>query len=84
MTTYKIPVLNDRVPQITDSGFYGDIRFDPDDQVPFYIGTHTDNGAATSDTGWKVLKFTYSGTTGSTTRIQLAYGAWDNRASLFV
>lgn len=83
MTTYKIPIINDRVPQIVDSGFYGDIRFDPDDQIPVYIGMNMDNGALTSVNTWKILKFTYSGTAGSSVRIQLAYGIWDNRTTLF-
>lgn len=81
--TYKIPIVNDRVPGLSDSGFYADIRFDPDDQVPTYIGMNLTNGEATTATTWKILKFTYSGTAGSSTRIQLAYGAWDSRTGLF-
>ena len=82
MSTYQIPNINNKPPQLTDSGFYSDILFDPDDSQPIYIGLNVTNGADTTlDTSWKVYKFTYSGT--NITRIQIAYGAWDNRASLF-
>ena len=79
--TYKSPIINNRPPQTVDSGYYGDIRFDPDDSQPIYIGLHITNGAATTDTGWTVYKFSYSGS--NVTRIQLAYGSWDNRVGLF-
>lgn len=81
MSTYSLPTINNRPPQPVDSAFYADIRFDADDSQPTYIGLNLTNGAATSATTWKIYKFTYSGT--NTTRIQLAYGSWDNRASLF-
>jgi hypothetical protein len=82
MSTYNLPNVNQRPPQLVDSGFYCDVMFDPDDSAPNYVGLHTDNGADTaSNNSWKVLKFTYSG--GNVTRIQTAYGAWVNRASLF-
>lgn len=80
MSTYQIPNVNNKPPQLGDLGFYCDIRFDPDDSTPTYIGLHVTNGVATSDTNWKILKFTYSGS--NVTRIQTAYGAWDNRATL--
>jgi hypothetical protein len=81
MSTYTIPNINDYKPKIVDAAFYADIRFDADDTAPDYIGLHETNGASTSTATWKIYKFTYSG--GAVTRIQLAYGAWDNRATLF-
>jgi len=82
MSTYRYSPVNNNPPTVVDPGFYADIRFDADDSAPTYIGLNVTNDASTStDTGWKVYKFTYSGS--NVTRIQLAYGAWDNRASLF-
>ena len=81
MATYRAPLLNNGPAIASDAGFGADVRFDPNDSAPDYIGTHVTQGAATSDSGWKILKFTYSGA--NVTRIQLAYGAWDSRASLF-
>ena len=82
MSTYRIPTLNNRPPELVDLGFYADIRFDANDAAPIYIGLNITDGASTStDTGWKIYKFTYS--SGNVTRIQLEYGAWDNRVALF-
>lgn len=81
MSTYRVPSVNQKSPQLADMSFYCDIRFDADDSAPTYIGMNVTNGAATSDDTWKVLKFTYSST--NVTRIQTAYGSWDNRAGLF-
>lgn len=66
---------------MVDTGFFADIRFDASDTQPDYIGLHETNGADTAVIGWKVYKFSYSGT--AITRIQLAYGSWDGRAALF-
>ena len=77
---YRIPDVNNTKPVISDLGFYCDVRFDADDSQPTYIGLHLTNGAATTDSNWKIIKFTYSGS--NTTRIQTAYGAWDSRAAL--
>lgn len=79
--TYKSPSINQRPPQITDSAFYSDIRFDADDSLPDYVGLHIQNGASTTDTEWKLYKFTYNGS--NVTRIQVAYGSWDDRATYF-
>lgn len=81
MSNYAIPFINGTKPQLADSAFYADIRFDASDAAPDYLGLHETNGASTSTATWKIYKFTYS--TGAITRIQLAYGPWDNRASLF-
>lgn len=81
MSTYRSQVVNGTKPALSDLGFAADIRYDVDDAAPIYIGTHVTNGIATSDADWKILKFTYSGS--NVTRIQLAYGAWDNRTTLF-
>ena len=76
MSTYKVIPINNNRSQLVDSGVYADIRFDPDSASPDYIGLHLTNGADTSDSNWKIYKF-------SDTRIQFIYGAWDNRVSLF-
>lgn len=83
-STYQVPIINDYKPKLVDSAFYADIRYDADDSQPDYIGLHPENGAATDGTDgvdWKIYKFTYSGA--NATRIQIAYGAWDDRATLF-
>lgn len=80
-STYSVPNVNNKPPQLVDLGFYADIRFDADDSAPIYIGMNIVNGASTAATDWKVLKFTYSSS--NVTRIQLAYGSWDGRAALF-
>ena len=81
MSTYSRPNINNQPPQLTDAAFYADIRFDPSDAQPTYIGLALTNGLATTDLNWKIYKFTYSGT--AVTRVQLAYGAWDSRATYF-
>lgn len=79
-STYTTPFINNRPPEIVDSGFYMDIRFDVDDSAPNYIGLHTTLNAPTSDSFWKIYKFTYSGS--NVTRIQSQTGVYDNRATL--
>jgi hypothetical protein len=59
----------------------GIVKFDANDAAPDYIGIHTSPGAATTDIHWKIIKFTYSGS--DVTQIQIVYGAWDDRATLF-
>ena len=81
MSSYSIPNINERKPQLVDSGFWADIRFDQSDAQPTYIGLSDTNGALTTDSVWKLYKFTYSGS--DSTRIQLAYGSWDGRAGAF-
>ena len=81
MSTYRIPKINNLPPVMADAGFYADIRFDPSDATPTYIGLNVTNGADTASEDWKIYKFTYS--VSDVTRIQLAYGSWDNRVSLF-
>lgn len=81
MSTYSIPNVNNKPPQLVDLGYYADIRYDANDSAPTYIGMNVTNGADTTGIDWKILKFTYSGS--DVTRIQLAYGAWDGRALLF-
>ena len=79
-TTYRAIDINHHTPQLVDSGFYADIRYDADDSAPTYIGLNPTNNAATTETDWKIFKFTYSGS--NVTRIQVAYGSWDGRAGL--
>lgn len=81
MSTYSIPNVNNKPPQLVDPGFHADIRFDPNDAAPIYVGLNTLNGQSTTNINWKIYKFTYSGS--SVTRVQLAYGAWDSRVFLF-
>lgn len=82
MSTYKIPNINNNKPQLSDLGWYSDIRFDPSDAAPVYIGLNVTNGAdVTSDNEWKILKFSYSGS--DVTRIQTAYGNWTGRVGYF-
>ena len=60
-----------------------DIRFDPTDVTPIYIGMEFDNyDASTSTTTWTVLKQTFSGI--NVTRIQRRTDiAWTDRATSF-
>ena len=81
LETYKSLPLNNRPAQTVDLGYWADIRYDPDDSQPTYIGLHTIKGAATSDINWKIYYFQYSGN--NIIEIQLAYGSWDNRATEF-
>lgn len=80
-STYTREFINGRPPELTDAGWWADIQFDPSDAKPIYIGLHKLKGVSDSDSGWKIYKFTYSGD--DTTRIQLAYGQWTLRTSLF-
>lgn len=50
------------------------------DGQPVYLGFAL-RTAATSDSVWIIYKFTYDGSDQMTTR-KVAYGIWDNRASL--
>ena len=80
--TYKLPTnINGRPPQPVDLGWYAYIQFDPDNSAPDYIGCNVNSSASDDNVDWKIYKFTYSGT--NVTKIQLAYGSWTNRASLF-
>jgi hypothetical protein len=81
MSTYSKPNVNGQPPQIADLGWFSDIRFDADDSQPTYIGLNVTNPASVDATDWKIYKLTYSGS--NTTRIQLAYGTWTDRATYF-
>jgi len=58
-----------------------DIRFDPSDAQPDYIGLAQQESADTAESYWVIYKFTYSDS--SIVRIQKARGAWDDRVTLF-
>lgn len=58
-----------------------DIRFDPSDAQPIYIGINQTNNEDTTAVNWVIYKFTYTGS--DATRIQKASGSWDSRATLF-
>lgn len=61
-----------------------DIRFDPSDSRPVYIGVNEEFGVATAKTTWQIYEFTYTTSTSSAiTRIRRTRGAWDDRATLF-
>ena len=60
MSTYKVIDINHKPPQLADLGFAADIRFDPDDSAPDYIGLHDTKGAATDDQDWKIYAFTHT------------------------
>lgn len=55
------------------------IQFDPDSSAPDYIG-FAKAGRATSDDAWLIYKYVYSGS--AVVYRKVAYGIWDNRASL--
>jgi len=76
MSSYSSPVVNNRPPQVVDSSFYADIRFDPNTSDPVYIGLNVTRGISQDDASWKVMKF-------DSDRIQTAYGAWSARVALF-
>lgn len=78
---YIRPLINNAPPQNVDLSYWADIRYDPDDLQPTYLGLHLDTNASTTDLNWKIFKYSYTGT--NVNRIQLAYGAWDNRLTLF-
>ena len=81
MSTHRLENVNNRPPMPVDAGFWADIQYDASDSAPTYIGMNVTKGASDDATNWKILKFTYSGS--NVTRIQLAYGTWTGRASLF-
>ena len=82
MATFKALDINHKLPRITDPGIWADVRYDANDDAPIYVGMNRTNGASTTtDSTWKIYKFTYSGA--DVTRIQLAYGTWGARVSLF-
>jgi len=84
METYKSVILNNRPSNIVDSGYYADIRFDHNDDTPTYIGLHITQGVATTDQGWKIYKFSYTGTAAgmNVNHVEFKYGAWDDRTTI--
>jgi len=60
-----------------------DVRFDPDDDSPIYIGLNYDSyDAGTTSSDWIVLKLSYDST--KTIRIQKRENiAWHNRSTAF-
>ena len=56
-----------------------DVRFEPDETAPLYIGTHNDLvDAPTDNKNWYIAKFTR--VDGKAVRIQRRKGSWDDRA----
>lgn len=71
----------DAGPSTDESIYWPELRFDFTTGDLDYLGKHYSSGAATSDGGWLVWKFTWSSSL--PTRIQgPIVGSWDNRASL--
>jgi hypothetical protein len=65
-------------------GFYCDILFDPSNSNPSYVGLNVLCGADTATVmDWKIYKFTYAGAGSANTRVQVAYGNWNDRATYF-
>jgi hypothetical protein len=59
----------------------GDVRFDPDDSRPIYIGLHIFRGADTASTDWTIFRFTYTTATASDiTQIEKRVLSWTGRA----
>ncbi len=60
-----------------------DVRFDPDDNTPVYIGLNYGSyDAGTADSTWVVMKISYSGS--NTTRVQKKENVtWHDRSILF-
>jgi hypothetical protein len=58
-----------------------DIRFDPNDSAPLYIGLNPSTNASDGSVAWIIYKFTYDGA--NVTRIQKSSGTWTGRAELF-
>lgn len=82
-STYSIPHINNRIPQLSDSGFYMDILFDPNATSPNYIGLHLTLNAPTSDPNWKIYKLSYDASSPPiATRYECQIGIWDNRTTL--
>jgi hypothetical protein len=82
-STYQIPNINNKPPQLGDLGWGGDIRFDPHDGTPDFIGINVACGASTANTDWKVYKFFYASAASTTVaEIRLGYGSWGGRAAI--
>jgi len=60
-----------------------DVRYDPDDTLPTYIGINQISyDASTSDNTWIIYKFTYSNN--QVTRVQKQINvSWDDRATIW-
>lgn len=63
-----------------DKSPFKEIRFDPNDSAPIYIGINKLEQTVDDDR-WVIFKFTYSGE--NVTVIERAIGSWTGRASLF-
>ena len=75
--------------QNSNIGFFaeqviGDVRFDPSDARPDYIGMHLVAGADTSGTDWRIVKMYYANSASTnTTEVRVSLGSWLNRTLLF-
>jgi hypothetical protein len=55
------------------------VKFDPSDLKPDYIGVNADPSADDGDTDWTIFEFTYSGD--NVTQIVRSVGSWTDRAA---
>jgi hypothetical protein len=57
------------------------ILFDPDDNLPDYIGMNNDPNASDDDEDWRLFKFYYTGS--NVIKIIKKTGSWTNRTTYF-
>jgi hypothetical protein len=80
MSTYQVPNVNNKIPQLIDDGFYTNIKVDKTVYAPtIYVGLHLNRTAASSEDGWKIIKVVPNGADVDVTTF---YGIFDNRNSL--
>lgn len=58
------------------------MMFDPDHLAPNYVGIASVSERGQNSVKWKIYKYTYVAN-GGITSIQIAYGAWSARGTLF-
>jgi hypothetical protein len=79
--TKKMGGLIDRHQIINAGGYFLDQRFDWTSGDLDYRGVHEKHNAATTDTGWIIWKYSYTGD--NVVRIEGPLeGAWDSRTGL--
>ena len=69
------------VEKLLADNYWHDTRYDFTGNNPIYIGKHTTHDVATSDTGWFIWKFSWSGNNPTRKEGPLV-GSWDGRAGL--
>ena len=80
-TPVELAGIRDRMTIAVLGGYWRDQRFEYSSSNIVYKGVHELHNAATTDTGWQVWKYTWTGD--DLTRVEGPLsGAWDSRASL--